>query len=221
MGKVAAFMTIGRSPRADIISDVQVRLRESVSILEHGALDRIPDQDLANLAPADNDDALIASLGNGQEAIVSKAKVAGLLQKEIERLEQEVDAFIILCTGPFPAFKSTRKVEQIGSLLFDAVRLGGVPDRLGVMMPIAEQEQLNRRLWAGYARVINTAVASPYGGPEAVRQASVQLQEAGADLIVMSCMGYSETMRQAVQDAVSVPTIGPGQVLADYLNDEL
>ena len=221
MGKIAGFMTIGRSPRADIISDVQIRLRASVSILEHGALDRIPDQDLASLAPVDNDDALIASLGNGQEAIVSKAKIAGLLQKEIERLEQEVDAFFILCTGPFPSFNSTRKVEQIGSLLFDAVRLGGVPDRLGVMMPIAEQEQLNRRLWTGYAGAINTAVASPYGGLEAVTQASVQLQEAGADLIVMSCMGYSETMRQAVQDAVAVPTIGPGQVLADYLNDEL
>jgi protein AroM len=221
MGKVAGFMTIGRSPRPDITSDVQVRLREDINILEHGALDRIPDRDLTDLAPLDNDDALIASLGNGREAIVSKAKIAVLLQQDIERLEPEVEAFIILCTGPFPAFESTRKVEQVGSLLFDAVRLGGVPDRLGVMMPIAEQEQLNRLLWADYAGAIYTAVASPYGGLEAVTQASVQLQEAGADLIVMSCMGYSETMRQAVQDAVAVPTIGPGQVLADYLNDEL
>jgi protein AroM len=221
MDKVAGFMTIGRAPRADITGDVQARLPGNLSILEFGALDRIPDEDLANLAPLGGDDALIASLGNGREAVVSKTKVAVLLQKEIERLEHEVDAFVILCTGPFPTFDSTRKVAQVGTLLFDAVRARGVADRLGVMMPIAEQEQLNRRLWSECAREIITAVASPYRGLEGVTQAAGQLKEAGADLIVMSCMGYSEAMRRSVTDAASVPTVGPGQVLADYLNEHL
>jgi|TARA_B100000959_G_C14984637_1_gene625053 protein AroM len=217
VSNIAGFMSIGRTPRPDIVNDVQACLGRRITIVERGALDQIADDTLADLAPGQIDDALIASLGDGQEAVVSKAKVAALLQVEIERLEKEVDAFVILCTGPFPSFRSKHKVAQVGALLFDAVRAKGIPDRLGVLMPIAEQERLNRRLWTGYGKTIETAVASPYQGIDGVIAAAEQMAAAGVDLVAMSCMGYSEAMRQAVIEATSVPAVGPGQVLADYL----
>ena len=123
MSRVAGFLTVGRTPRPDIVNDVQACLDRTVPILECGALDQVPDEEISKYAPIDADDALIASLGNRREAVVSKAKVAAVLQREIKRLEPEVDTFVVLCTGPFPNFESVRKVAQVGSLLFDAVSL--------------------------------------------------------------------------------------------------
>jgi protein AroM len=221
MKPTIVLLTVGRGPRVDILPDIERRLQGTFTIVEQGALDRVADEKLARLAPSTASDALVASLGSGREAKVSKTEIAALLQSEITRLQDQVHAFGILCTIPFPTFRSTRPVAQVGCLLLDAVRSPDKLKRLGVLMPIAEQQGVNETLWAHHAEQIITAIASPYQGVAGVVDAARDLARKGADLIVMSCMGYNETMRLAVCDATLLPTVAPGQVLTDFLEKEL
>jgi protein AroM len=220
MTRALALLTIGRSPRPDIRSDMERLLSGPVEIVERGALDRISDDEAHRIRPADDDDALIASLGASGEAIVSKAEIGRLLMREIAELEERVDGFAILCTGVFPALESRRTIAQAGELLLSAGAKCNPGLPIGVLVPIAEQRTLNERLFAAGGRPVATAVASPYEGTEPVVTAALTLRDQGMSAIAMSCMGYSEAMRRAVEAETALPAIGPSQVLSGFFNRE-
>jgi protein AroM len=220
MKRTIALLSIGRSPRPDIRRDVETDLRSEIALVERGALDGLSDEEVRAIAPLSDDDALLASLGNGREAIVSKNVIGNLLQKEIRTLESEVDGFAILCTGIFSGLTSARVIGQVGKLLLEAGAACDPGRAIGVLVPIREQCDLNERLWSAGGRPVVTATASPYGGIGPVLDAARGLKARGASVIAMSCMTYSEEMRAAVCAATEAPTIGPGQVLVEFINKE-
>jgi protein AroM len=218
--KQIVLLTIGRSPRPDIRRDVERGIGAGVSLLERGALDAVSDEQAHALKPETNDDALIASLGSQGQAVVSKKAIGHLLQKEIEVLEAKVDGFAILCTGVFAGLASRKPIGQVGQLMLDAGAACAGRGPIGVLMPIEEQRALNRRVWSANGRPVEAAVASPYQGLESVLAAAIDLSERGAEVIVLSCMTYSEDMRAAIAAATRKPTIGPSQVLVDFISKE-
>jgi protein AroM len=220
MKRTIALLTIGRSPRPDIRADIESKLGGRFQIVESGALDRASDAEIAKMTPTEPDDALLASIGGDQQATVSKKTIAEQLRTEVARLDHQIDVAVILCTGIFPPLGPPRKVAQVGQLLMQAARDHGPVRCLGVMVPIEEQADLNKRLWSDHAQHVVTAVASPYQGTSGIIDSARQLSLKGAELIVMSCMTYSEAMRRAVSEATSRPTVAPSQALVDFLNEE-
>lgn len=220
MPRSLALLTIGRSPRPDLKADIETLLAVSVELVERGALDEIPNNRVESIRPTEDDDALIASLGESGEAIVSKAEIGRLLRHKIAALEDRVDGFAILCTGVFPALESRRVIAQAGELLLSTAAACNPGRPIGILVPIAEQRALNERLFAAEGRRVATAVASPYDGLDAVISAARKLRDQGVSAIAMSCMTYSEAMRRAVAAETALPTIGPSQVLAEFFKKE-
>lgn len=218
--KRIALLTIGRSPRPDIRRDVERGAGAGVSFLERGALDALSDDEAHALKPETDDDALIASLGPQGQAVVSKQAIGRLLQKEIAALEAEVDGFAILCTGVFAGLASARPIGQVGRLMLEEGAASPGKGSIGVLMPIEEQRELNQRLWSANGRPVETAIVSPYLGLDPVLAAAIDLSKRGAEVIALSCMTYSEDMRAAIAAATRKPTIGPSQVLVDFISKE-
>jgi len=101
------FMTIGQSPRDDVLSDLPDALRE-VEIVQTGALDGFTFSQIATMYPTQNDTVYVSRLRDGSEVKVAKEKLIPILEERVERLRNDVDALVILCSGKVTLNNSDR-----------------------------------------------------------------------------------------------------------------
>jgi protein AroM len=212
--KLAA-VTVGQSPRDDIVPEIRAAIQGDIDITEFGVLDRLNGDEIADMAPIGSEPRLCTRLRNGSEVVTSKAKTGERLNLIMDELSGGgFDEIVLLCTGFFenvhcsqPFIESQRLVDGYVA----AMAFGG--RKIGVMVPMAEQVN-EPKDHAGYACAAITH-ASPYSG-DRLRQAGQQL--ADMDLIVMHCMGYSQPMRQTVMEASGTSVVLARSVIAAGIN---
>jgi len=211
-------ITIGQTPRDDIAGEMEKVLGAGVRIVQAGALDGLSRREIDALAPAPGDDgALIARLREGREVLLAKQKIVPRLQACIDRLADEVDAFVILCAGAFPPFSSARPVLMPDRCLGAVVDAAFDGRRLGVIVPIKQQQASSAARWSRVDPGVVVTVASPYDDPSRLIAASEELRRAGVTLVVMECQGFTRAMKQVVRDVTGAPALLPASVLARFL----
>ncbi len=209
-------ITIGQTPRDDIVGELQAVLGAGVSIRQAGALDGLSRAEIDALAPAPgDDDALIARLSAGGEVLLAKKKIVPRLQACLDRTA--ADVYVILCAGAFPPFTSARPVLMPDRCLAAVVGAAFDGRRLGVIVPIKEQQASSAARWARVDPGVVVVVASPYDEPARLVAASEELRRAGASLVVMECQGFTGAMKQVVRDVTGAPALLPSTVLARFL----
>ena len=174
--KALGFVTIGQSPRDDYVPEMEKILGPDTRVLQVGALDGLTRAAIDGLAPHAGQDALITRLRDGSSVIVAKQAILGLLQQCLDRLDPEIDAAVLLCTGVFPRFRSSHPVLEPDRILYataEAVFGGG---RLGVLIPIEAQRESMAARWRPIDPEAAIAVASPYAGPGALVEAAESLE---------------------------------------------
>ncbi|TNC07209.1 AroM family protein [Methylobacterium terricola] len=207
-----AFVTIGQSPRIDMVPEMLAEIGSAVEAREYGVLDDASDADIAALHPTDGEASFASRLRDGREAVLSKAgieeRLSGLLS-EIDRHGH--DAIVLLCTGTQVApLANTLLIESQRIVDATVEALAASCPRLGVMVPLARQvaEFPARHVFAGAPTVV---AASPYAGDAMAERAAAL---ADRDLIVMHCMGYTEAMRREVRAAVAAPVLLSRRIVA-------
>jgi protein AroM len=78
--------------------------------------------------------------------------------------------------------------------------------RLGVLIPDAAQRASAESRWSDLG-VVTTAAASPYQGMDGLEAAGRTLRDAGAEIVVMDCIGYTRPMRRTLARITGVPAI--------------
>jgi protein AroM len=216
--KTIGAITIGQSPRDEIVLEMEQAAGDDLRFIQAGALDGLSRAHIDALAPAPgDDDALIARLRAGGEVLLSKPKIVPLLQACLDRLSDQADAFVILCAGVFPPFASRKPVltpDRCLAAMVSATFDGG---RLGVIVPIKEQQASSAARWARVDPGVVVTVASPYDEPARLVAAAEELQRAGASLVVMECQGFTSPMKRVVRDVTGAPALLPASVLARFL----
>jgi protein AroM len=212
MTRRAAFVTIGQSPRDDIMPALRTWLPDELEVREFGALDGLTRADVSALAPRPGEHRLVTRLRDGNEAVVGKPAIQNRLQDLFDDLDRQGFAFIVLlCTGFFPGLTSQTllvEAQRVTDHLTQALAEGA--SRIGVLVPHAEQmAELHRIVPEGIE--IRSAFASPYSGD---RFAEAGRALADCDLIVMHCMGYDEAMRAKVATASRRPVLLAQRMLA-------
>ena len=217
MKRVGA-ITIGQTPRDDIARELEKVLGPGVRIVLAGALDGLSRAEIDALAPEVGDaDALITHLRDGGNVLVAKRRIVPRLQACLDRLADEVDAFAILCAGVFPPFSSARPVllpERCLAAMVDAVFDGR---RLGVIVPIKEQQASSAERWSRVDPGVVVTVASPYEELGHLVAAAEELRRGGVSLVVMECQGFTAAMKTVVRDVTGAPALLPTTVLARFL----
>ena len=212
-------ITIGQAPRDDVVPEMEKLLGAGVRVLQAGALDGLSRADIAALAPAQGDDALITRLTDGSEVIVAKRAILDRLQACLDRLAPQTEACVILCAGKFPPFRSQRPVllpDRLIAAAVDAVWEGG---HLGVIVPIAQQRDATVARWAHVDGQVAVTVASPYQGAGEVMRAAEELRRAGVSLTVMSCLGFTSATKAVVRDVTGAPALLPISLIARFLGE--
>jgi protein AroM len=213
MPQRVAFVTIGQSPRSDVVPDILAETRTLMQVTERGALDGLDDAAIADLAPAAGEERLVSRLRDGREVLLGKPAIDRRLHAILAELDAGgFDLLVLLCTGQFTRFRlRTPFIEPQHTVDHFVQGLAYGAERIGILLPNAAQIEEFHGI-PGVAT--KAASASPYlADPEAgLRQAGAAL--ADTDMIVMHCIGYSEAMRQIVKRASGRPVLVSRRLVA-------
>ena len=208
MMKVGA-ITIGQSPREDVIQDLLPLMDDRVELIQAGALDGLTREDIRAFAPGQEDYVLISQLQDGSPVMFAERYILPRLQQCIELLEEQgAELILFLCTGDFPdVFHS--KVP----LIFPCKVLNGlVPalasrGKIAVVVPTPQQVAQSEQKWKQYVQESTAIPASPYGNQEALDEAARTVSELDVDLVVMDCIGYHTGTKERFQKLSRKPVI--------------
>jgi len=214
-------VTIGQSPRTDVVPDIAAALPAGTRVIERGALDHAGPAELARLAPARGEDLLVSRLRDGTEVTLAEARVVPLLQDAVDEVAGRGAAVVAaLCTGTLAGIRCPRPLLMPGPLVRNLVTAAapqGRISRLGVVVPAPDQIEPARADWSAAAGEVLVLAASPYGPPAGLARAADALAVWRPDLVVLDCLGFDGPMKQLVARAVEVPVVLPRTVLAGAL----
>ncbi len=206
MAKRAAFVTIGQSPRSDLVPELLTNVRTPLAASEFGVLDAMSDAEIASIAPGPGEGCLVSCLRDGREVILAKPAIEERLRVLLAALDRErFDLIVLLCTGAFGAFRlRTPFIEPQHSVDHFVRGLAYGVERIGVLLPNEQQIGTFHGIPGLHP---SFAAASPYiaDGGAGLRSAGAALADTG--LIVMHCMGFSEAMRRHVMQAAQCPVL--------------
>ena len=200
-----AFVTIGQSPRDDIVPEMLADIGGDVEAHQFGALDELPENEIRTLVPGPGETSFATRLRDGREVTISKERVEIRLEELLERVDQQgFDAVVLLCTGTHvKPLSRTLMIESQRVVDSMVESLAASSQRLGVILPLERQveEFPKRHVFSRKAKLI---AASPYAGDNIAEKAAALAE---CDLVIMHCMGYSEAMRAAARQAISAPVL--------------
>jgi protein AroM len=203
--KRAAFLTIGQTPRTDLVPEMASWMGGAIDVVEYGALDELNRREIDELAPTAADQRLVTRLRDGSEVIVKKEWMRDRLQELLTRLSREdFLVIVLLCTGHFEGLRVNHLFLEAQAIVDHATEVYAASARsIGVMVPLAEQmRELHVR--SRNDQTLRLSYTSPYAKGR-LEEAAHDL--ADVDLIVMHCMGYTESMRRTVADISGRPTL--------------
>lgn len=209
-------VTIGQSPRSDLIPEMAGIIGGNVEIVEAGALDGLSKGEISELIPRSGDSVLVTRLADGSPVQIAERLVIPMAAERIGALfASGVDIVLALCTGKFPDIAGDGLVLYPQKILFNVISALGAGTRLGVLVPSSEQAGESDVYWRRVGAAVRSVPASPYAdGPGAVKHAATELAEWGVQLTVMDCMGYTGTMGDIVRKATGKPVVLARSIVA-------
>ncbi len=203
--KRAAFITIGQSPRPDILDEMRPWWDGlSLDIEEHGVLDGLTPEEIEHLAPGDKDVPLVSRLHDGTEVLLAADSVHHRVEEIVRKLDGGIDVVVLLCTGRFHGLSSKGILVAAGPVVDHGLAaIAESAPSIGVLLPNEGQKASFRCEPAGSRRFL-LSHASPYSG-DRFETAARELEE--ADLVVMHCMGYTEPMRRKLAQKTGKPVL--------------
>jgi protein AroM len=209
----AAFVTIGQSPRSDVLPEILAETRTELDVTERGALDHLDNAAIADLAPLPGEERLVSRLRDGSEVLLGKPAIDRRLHTILAELDEAgFDLLVLLCTGQFTRFQlRTPFIEPQHTVDHFTQGLAYGARQIGILLPNAAQ-------MTEFHGIPGAEAASPYQpNPEpALQQAGKAL--ADTDLIVMHCIGYTAAMRQTVKQAANRPVLVSRQLVAHAID---
>ncbi len=223
MKKCIGIVTIGQSPRSDVVPEIQAHLGDHVAVIEHGALDGLSLTEVKDYAPESGMLPLVTRMRDGMEVVVAKEKLLPRLDEVMTALDDKgVDMILLLCNGDFPVF-DTRCLVIEPQRLVDGCVAGLLREghRLGVLVPVPEQENWVRQRLAAVSPNLTVAVASPYEGQKPLEAACQRFRDDGCDVIVLYCMGFNRQLGAKVRSLCSTPVIVSSAIVARIMGELL
>lgn len=222
MAKIGA-ITVGQSPRDDLVPEMLPVLGSSIELIQMGGLDGLTREEIETFIPEEGDHVLVSRLRDGSSVTFGESYILPRLQDCIRQLEAEgVSLILFLCTGEFPEnFQSSVPLIFPNRILTACVPALTPHCRLGVLTPSAEQIRQMTEKWSSLVDSVHVIPVSPYDGLDAVLKAVLKAAREfpadSLDLIVMDCIGYTVEMKEKVRELTGTPVILPRTLLAHIL----
>ena len=214
-------ITIGQSPRIDVVPEMREVLGTDVEILEAGALDGLSLEEVKRFYPRRRDYILCTRMSDGTEVVVAKRFILPRVQQCIDLLtERGAEILVFICTGHFPPFSSKRLFVEAQKIVDHFIlALHGENERMGLLIPLSDQIEQARRKYRRLKGEMIIRSASPYASEDEVTQTAKELKKTDPHLIVMHCMGYTQAMKDQVREITGKPVILSRSLVARTLKE--
>ncbi|HPF86127.1 MAG TPA: AroM family protein [Aminivibrio sp.] len=221
MKKVIGTVTIGQSPRTDVIPDVASILGPDIEIREAGALDGLSPEIIASFAPQEGDYVLVTRLADGTSVQVAEQHITPRIHEKIaEHFTDGIPVVLLLCTGEFPDFETGGLLIRPQKVLFNAVAAVAKGMRIGILTPSPEQVDQSENRWGSLSPFVRAVPSSPYvNSMEAARTAAEELKEWKAEITVLDCIGYTLAIRSLVREITDRPALLARGVAASMVKE--
>ena len=211
MQTLVGMMTIGQTPRIDVVPAMERILGPEVRTIQAGALDGLSGAEIAALAPVDGEQPIITRLQDGSSTLLSHRAILPRMQRCVDDLTAEgAELVVMLCGADWSAVRSDKLIVNPGKLFPNIVTALAAGRRLGIIKPNGGQVEGETRRYASLGIDARVTSASPYLGDariDAARAAGEQLRAQDVELVWMTCVGMDERMRETVQQVVRRPVI--------------
>ncbi len=215
-------ITIGQSPRVDVVPELLEILGPGVELVQGGALDGLSASQVAELAPRQGDYVLVTRLRDGTSVQVAEHHVLPRLQEQVDRVVAAgAEIVALLCTGEFPGFRCPRLVIEPQIVLHHFTAAVARGRRLGVVVPAPEQVDQGMLRWQRVAGEVRVEAGSPYADVSQLERAAEALRAWEAEIVVLDCIGFTGAMKARAAAIVGVPVVLPRSVLARTLAELL
>ena len=217
--KKIGMLTIGQSPRDDIIPGLLDILGEEYEIIEAGALDDHTIEEIKKVEFDPEHYILVSRMRDGTEIKITKEYILPLMQDKIEKIEAEGAVItIIMCTGKFPPFKSKELIVTPSEILKGTIEGSLKAGKIGVVYPTAEQIKYAEKDFGREGIEVYVDSVSPYE-PKDVEGLLERLRKKDLDLIFLNCFGFPSELKKAVVQATGKPTIQSNSLVARVLKE--
>ena len=196
-------VTIGQSPRDDIIPEIREILGSGVEIIEVGALDGLSLEEVKDFYPEPTDFTLVTRMKDGTEVKVAEKYIIPRLNNCISGLEaKDAEILMLLYTGEFQGIKSKRillrpdrLLGNIGKGILEKGRLGFLikPDQRPPIGTFFSYPPMQNEVFADCHSVLNDPfILTGCVAPEASRarisvdHVSFQVQVLGRNRIAIA-----------------------------------
>lgn len=223
MKPILGAVTIGQSPRVDLVPELIAMLGDNITIKEAGALDHLTPAQIQTLAPGPDDYVLVSRLRNGGSAKMAERLVLPLVKDAIKKVHDAgAQVIVLLCTGEFPPLQIPNTLLVVPQPLIHGIGQALAQDsKLGVIRPSSDQIPQATRAWQSACQELVVEAASPYVAGDAIAVAANRLIDAQVDMIIMDCMGYTKAMQEQVRAITGKPVLLARSLVARILAELL
>lgn len=199
------FVSVGQSPREDLIEEMMQNLDVPVETLEIGALDNLSDTEIAAFAVKDDEASIVTRLADGSNIVLSKSAISERMAKIVAEFRPgEYDLVAILSTGLFRDFDSNCPTVNSQRAIESAIiSLAAQGSTVGIIMPLERQlQEFDIPALVDYKIVASHARDNDRG-----QLAAALIDLAETDIIVLNSVAYTEADRAVVARASGKPVI--------------
>lgn len=204
-------ITLGQTPRPDVMPWFEMQLPTGIDRQHVGVLDGVSEADItARFAPRPREQRFLTRLADGRAIEIDAAAAEAGVQRRILELEDHGCSVItVLCAGVFRGLRARRAWLIQPDRILPSLVSGMVgARRVGVLSALPVPIDAARRKWSPLQIPPGLATASPYAtGDEAFTAAVLELKRAGADVLLMDCLGFAVRHRDLARRATGLPVL--------------
>lgn len=215
-----AFVTLGQSPRTDLVPQIINSIEVPIKTIEYGLLDNLDHDYIASITPEPGKPAFLTHLRDGSQVELATAWAYRRFRKIYEEIRHHGADLVVLmsttCGHDFRPGGATIISDNVVDRLINL--MAGADLTLGVVVP-TQGLLIGLDVLGGPwpARVI--VRAARHGDLKALALAIDEMST--CDVIVLHSMGYSDKDRTFVQRRSGKPTIINRRIIANAIRDAL
>lgn len=211
------FLTLGQSPRADLVNEIVERVQVDFTHDHVGALDGLDAEEIRALGRRDGEPVWMTQLSDGRHVTVAVAPMFSRIQKAIDRAaEGQPDLIMLLASGVFHNFSSPVPLLNGQTAVDDWIAsFAAGTARLGIVFPLLSQ--LSSPVTASTRGILVQDMQHiVYSGKMDgnINQASSALS---VDLLLMHSVGYDENGARDLSQRLNKPVVTARRIIAAAL----
>lgn len=216
-------ITIGQTPREDMLNMVFDGVINQYDIVQYGALDEI------NYIKAEyffkphkpKGQVFSTKLRNGNQIKIDEYTLLPLLEKAINKIEIEFNPMftILMCTGEYKTLEKYKKVIRPYRIAHSIIDLFFEDCRLGILVPSEEQIKLKKNEWSTDSRDVYIESVSPYSSIEFIIEKVDMLLKNNVDCIFLDCFGFSKLTATKIKKYSQLPVLSASSLINKVVVD--